>query len=106
MVTYRSDLRLLASLSPSLPLCCSALVGDQGWVDHLPLAARGPGEPFVTAAGVLGLMCMWRGFYCTHLDTWSNADEQQRRRWARRKAIGQAWMVKSATGAACLLAMS
>lgn len=31
-----------------------ALVGDEGWASALPLAASGPGEPFVTAAGVLG----------------------------------------------------
>lgn len=32
------------------------LVGDEGWMASLPLAASGPGEPFATAAGVLGLM--------------------------------------------------
>lgn len=32
----------------------AALVGDEGWASRLPLAATGPGEPFVTAAGVLG----------------------------------------------------
>jgi hypothetical protein len=31
-----------------------ALVGDEGFAAALPLAASGPGEPFVTAAGVLG----------------------------------------------------
>lgn len=35
----------------------AALVGDEGFASALPLAASGPGEPFVTAAGVLGLMC-------------------------------------------------
>ena len=30
------------------------LVGDEGFASALPLAASGPGEPFVTAAGVLG----------------------------------------------------
>ncbi|GAX79260.1 hypothetical protein CEUSTIGMA_g6700.t1 [Chlamydomonas eustigma] len=48
-----------------------ALVGDEGWYAKLPLAASGPGEPFTTAAGVLGVMVMWRAFYCTHLDPWS-----------------------------------
>lgn len=33
-----------------------ALVGAEGFADVLPLAASGPGEPFVTAAGVLGEM--------------------------------------------------
>lgn len=32
----------------------AALVGDEGFASALPLAATGPGEPFVTAAGVLG----------------------------------------------------
>ena len=31
-----------------------ALVGDEGFASKLPLAATGAGEPFVTAAGVLG----------------------------------------------------
>lgn len=39
-----------------------SLVGDEGFASALPLAASGPGEPFVTAAGVLGerlaLLCM------------------------------------------------
>lgn len=45
-----------------------ALVGTEGWGRVLPLAASGPGEPFVTAAGVLGLMAVWRTFYSTYLD--------------------------------------
>lgn len=31
-----------------------SLVGTEDWADALPLAASGVGEPFVTAAGVLG----------------------------------------------------
>lgn len=31
----------------------------------------GPGEPFVTAAGVLGLMSVWRAFYTCYLDYWN-----------------------------------
>jgi len=46
-----------------------ALVGTEGWATVLPLAAQGPGEPFVTAAGVLGLMAAWRAFYAAYLDT-------------------------------------
>lgn len=49
----------------SMPVCAAqlvlvtalegrSLVGAEDWADVLPLAATGPGEPFVTAAGVLG----------------------------------------------------
>ncbi len=31
----------------------------------------GTGEPFVTAAGVLGLMAVWRAFYTVFLDFWN-----------------------------------
>ena len=33
--------------------------------------SAGPGEPFVSAAGILGLMACWRAFYCTYLDVWN-----------------------------------
>ncbi|PRW57903.1 hypothetical protein C2E21_3557 [Chlorella sorokiniana] len=49
----------------------ATLVGDEGFASALPLAASGPGEPFVTAAGVLGLMCVWRAFFAIYLDLWS-----------------------------------
>ena len=45
-----------------------ALVGTEGWGHILPLAASGPGEPFITAAQILGLMAVWRAFYATYLD--------------------------------------
>lgn len=48
-----------------------SLVGDVGWYDTLPLAARGIGEPWVTAAQILGLVCFWRSFYGTFLETTS-----------------------------------
>ncbi len=32
-----------------------SLVGDEGFASKLPLAASGPGEPFVTAAGEPGI---------------------------------------------------
>ncbi|EFN55548.1 hypothetical protein CHLNCDRAFT_52364 [Chlorella variabilis] len=48
-----------------------ALVGDEGFASKLPLAATGAGEPFVTAAGVLGLMLVWRTFYASYLDMYS-----------------------------------
>ncbi len=46
-----------------------SLVGETGWHDTLPLAARGIGEPWVTAAQILGLVCVWRSFYGTFLET-------------------------------------
>jgi hypothetical protein len=46
-------------------------VGEAGFAGVLPLAAQGPGEPLGTAAALLGLMSMWRGFYAVHLDTWA-----------------------------------
>lgn len=48
-----------------------ALVGDFGFASVLPLAASGPGEPFTTAAGVLGLMAIWRCFYAAYIDIWN-----------------------------------
>lgn len=47
------------------------LVGAGDFAAVLPLAATGPGEPFVTAAGVLGLMAVWRAFYTVYLDFWN-----------------------------------
>jgi len=46
-----------------------SLVGEPGWHDSLPLAARGLGEPWVTAAQILGLVCVWRSFYATFLES-------------------------------------
>lgn len=43
------------------------LVGVDGFASVLPLAASGPGEPFVTTAGVLGLMAVWRCWYTAYL---------------------------------------
>ncbi len=36
-----------------------------------PCCCAGPGEPFATAAGVLGLMALWRAFYTVYLDFWN-----------------------------------
>lgn len=47
----------------------NSLVSSEGWAVALPLAATGAGEPFVTAAGLLGLMTVWRAFYVAYLDT-------------------------------------
>ena len=35
------------------------------------MVLTGPGEPFATAAGVLGLMALWRAFYTVYLDFWN-----------------------------------
>mgnify|MGYP001806960265 CR=1 FL=1 len=53
--------------SASVPLHRS-LVGDTDWGTALPLAARGVGEPFVTATGMLALMILWRCVYSLYLD--------------------------------------
>ena len=45
-----------------------SLVGVEGFADVLPLAASGPGEPIVSASGVLGTMIIWRSFYTIYLD--------------------------------------
>lgn len=44
------------------------LVGSEGFGSLIPLAAQGPGEPLVTAAGVLGTMIIWRCYYSVYLD--------------------------------------
>lgn len=54
-----------------------SLVGDDGFASSLPLPASGVGEPFGTAAGVLGLMCMWRAYYAVYLDWWSDSTEEE-----------------------------
>lgn len=45
----------------------ATLVGVEGFASVLPLAAAGPGEPFVTTFGVLGLMSVWRCWYTAYL---------------------------------------
>jgi hypothetical protein len=56
-----------------------ALVGQEGWADVLPLAASGPGEPLGTAAGLLGVMSMWRAFYAVYIYSWSQGEFVVRR---------------------------
>jgi hypothetical protein len=51
-----------------------ALVGQEGWGQVLPLAASGPGEPLGTAAGLLGVMSMWRAFYAVYIYSWNQAE--------------------------------
>jgi len=45
-----------------------ALVGTESWGRALPLTASLPGEPFISAAQILGLMLVWRSFYAAYLD--------------------------------------
>lgn len=51
-----------------------ALVGEEGFASVLPVAASGTGEPLATAAGVLGVMSIWRAFYTVYLDSWHQRD--------------------------------
>jgi hypothetical protein len=62
------------------------LVGTDGFAAALPLAASGAGEPFVTAAGVLGLMAVWRAFYAIYLDTYAFGKMAGARRGRGREA--------------------
>eukprot|EP00884_Botryococcus_braunii_P022712 jgi/Botrbrau1/9124/Bobra.160_3s0001.1 len=75
--------RTCAAWLISMPIAACQLVLTTAADDHvfvtdptfavtLPLAASGPGEPLVTAAGVLGIMCIWRSFYTAYLDFWNN----------------------------------
>jgi hypothetical protein len=47
-----------------------SLIVDDHFALKLPLAASGVGEPFVSAAGILGVMSVWRTFYAGFMD-WS-----------------------------------
>jgi hypothetical protein len=47
-----------------------SLIVDGDFALKLPLAASGMGEPLVSAAGILGVMAVWRTFYAGFLD-WS-----------------------------------
>lgn len=51
-----------------------ALVTEDAFASALPLAASGPGEPLASAAGLLGVMAMWRAFYTVYLDSWNQRD--------------------------------
>lgn len=48
-----------------------ALVGAAGWAARLPLVATAAGEPLTSAAGVLGVMAIWRCFYTSYMDIWN-----------------------------------
>ncbi|KAJ9527922.1 hypothetical protein QJQ45_005648 [Haematococcus lacustris] len=70
-----------AQLVLSTALCNRVLVGEPGFAQSLPLPASGPGEPFATAVGVLGLMVGWRAFYALYLDWWNGSSEQDMARF-------------------------
>lgn len=53
-----------------------ALVGTEDFATALPLTAQGPGEPVATAAGVLGVMCIWRAFYTVWIDPFSDSAQR------------------------------
>ncbi|KAI8463119.1 MAG: hypothetical protein J3K34DRAFT_389251 [Monoraphidium minutum] len=74
-----------------------ALVGTEGFAAALPLAAQGPGEPVATAAGVLGVMSVWRCLYAVWLDPWSSA--------AARAASDAAALREALAAAAALAAL-
>eukprot|EP00892_Ulva_mutabilis_P011546 jgi/Ulvmu1/8764/UM048_0019.1 len=79
-----------------------SLVIDERFAEQLPLAASGVGEPFVSAAGILGIMAIWRTFYTGFMD-WTfflaydatRADETPRDE-------GKAW-IESITAVAVLI---
>eukprot|EP00890_Picochlorum_soloecismus_P004577 jgi/Picsp_1/511/NSC_00509-R1_protein len=48
-----------------------SLVGVVGWASKVPLAASGTLEPWISAAGILTVMLVWRSFYACYLDIWS-----------------------------------
>jgi len=47
----------------------ASFVGLEGWDDVLPLAARGIGEPWVSAAQLLGVSTGWRVIWYFFVDT-------------------------------------
>ena len=55
-------------------------------------AASGMGEPFVSAAGILGIMAIWRTYYAGFLD-WSHflSYDAPRSRGADRERHRRAW---------------
>lgn len=82
-----------------------ALVGSAGFATALPLAASGPGEPFATAAGVLGVMCAWRAYYTTFLCI-SNFWEDRRQQLLHLAESAAAAAVLSAAGCLVLAALT
>jgi len=48
-----------------------SLVGVEGWASKVPLTVSGTLEPWISAAGILTVMLVWRSFYSCYLDIWS-----------------------------------
>ena len=48
-----------------------SLVGTVDFATKVPLPSSGRLEPWITAAGILTVMLIWRSFYACYLDIWS-----------------------------------
>lgn len=79
-----------------------ALVGAEGFASRLPLAASLPGEPLGTAAGVLGVMAIWRCWYSVYLDFWRFLPRDDQRRGGDVFEEAARWVGMSARGAGCM----
>jgi len=77
-------------MATQLALIAAMHPGDAYAAHHLPLAASGAGEPFVSAAGILGVMAIWRTFYAGFMD-WSFFVAFDSARSARPQEHTDAW---------------
>ena len=68
-VTVISSLLLAAQLVIGVASENASFVGVEGWNDVLPLAARGLGEPWVSAVQLLGVTVGWRVIWYFFVDT-------------------------------------
>ena len=68
-VTFITCLLLAAQLVIGVASENASFVGLEGWDAILPLAARGIGEPWVTAAQLLGIATGWRIIWYFFIDT-------------------------------------
>ena len=68
-VTFITCLMLAAQLVIGVASENASFVGLEGWDDVLPLAARGIGEPWVSAAQLLGISTGWRVIWYFFVDT-------------------------------------
>ncbi len=68
-VTFITCLMLAAQLVIGVASENASFVGLEGWDDVLPLAARGIGEPWVSAAQLLGVSTGWRVIWYFFVDT-------------------------------------
>lgn len=108
--TSRTWLLSMPVMAAQLVLATAAesgsLVGVEGFASSLPLAASGVGEPFVSAAGILGVTAVWRTYYAAFLD-WNtflsidyNGPKQQRQARAFVEAL--MWVGAIAVLGCCL----